>query len=91
VDNDTSHPSSARHKKCWGKKTKMRDTIIQEIRDTRDEYARRFNYDLHQMCLELRRDQELSGANVVSFSAKTTSAQVAEQFGQKEANTPALP
>ena len=48
----------------------MPDTIIQEIRKTRDEYARRFSYDLHAMCLDLRREQELSGATVVTFSTK---------------------
>ena len=52
----------------------MPDTIIEEIRNTRDEYARKFNYDLHQMCLELRRQQELSGAKIVSFSARLRGA-----------------
>ncbi len=46
----------------------MRDAIIEEIRTVRDEYARRFNYDVHAMCAELRREQELSGAQVVSFA-----------------------
>jgi hypothetical protein len=45
----------------------MPDTIIEEVRKTRDEYARRFNYDLHAMCADLRREQELGGAQVVSF------------------------
>lgn len=53
----------------------MPDTIIQEIRKTRDEYARQFNYDLHQMCLDLRREQELSGATVVTFSTKEVDSQ----------------
>ena len=88
---DTSHPSSVRHKKCWRKKTKMRDTIIQEIRNTRDEYARQFNYDLHQMSLDLRREQERSGAQVVTFSTKSAQTDLAEQSGQREASTPALP
>ena len=69
----------------------MRDTIIQEIRNTRDEYARQFNYDLHQICLDLRREQELSGAQVVTFSTKSTQTGLAEQSGQREASTPALP
>jgi len=50
----------------------MTDTIVEEIRKTRDEYARRFNYDLHAMCLDLRREQELSGAPVVTFSTQAT-------------------
>lgn len=48
----------------------MRDTIVEEIRKVRDEYARRFNYDLHAICADLRREQELSGAQVVSFAKK---------------------
>ena len=69
----------------------MRDTIIQEIRNTRDEYARQFNYDLHQMCLDLRREQERSGAQVVTFSTTSAPTDLAEQSGQREAKTPALP
>ena len=65
----------------------MRDTIIQEIRRTRDEYARRFNYDLHQMCLDLRREQELSGAPVVTFSTKSTLTEFAEQDGPADRST----
>ena len=45
----------------------MSDTIVEEVRKARDDYARRFNYDLRAMCADLRREQELSGATVVSF------------------------
>jgi hypothetical protein len=45
----------------------MNDPIIAEIRRIRDEYARRFNYDLHAMCEDLRRKQELRGARVVTY------------------------
>ncbi|MDX1964677.1 MAG: hypothetical protein SFX18_16120 [Pirellulales bacterium] len=62
----------------------MSDTIIQEIRNTRDEAARRFNYDLHAMCNELRREQELSGARIVSFSAKQSQPAFAEQGDEPE-------
>ena len=55
----------------------MPDTIVQEIRRFRDEYARQFNYDLHQMCLDLRREQELSGAPVITFSEKPIQAEFA--------------
>jgi len=57
----------------------MPDTIVQEIRKTRDDYARQFNYDLHQMCLDLRREQELSGAKIVTFSTKCTQPKIAQQ------------
>lgn len=81
-----SHRWFARLKKCWSKETKMSDTIIQEIRQTRDDYARQFNYDLHQMCLDLRREQELSGAKVVTFSTKATESKVAQYVGQADTN-----
>lgn len=45
----------------------MRDTIVEEIRKIRDEYARRMNYDLHAMCEDLRRKEKQSGAKVVSL------------------------
>ncbi len=43
----------------------MRDTIIDDLRKFRDEYAIQFNYDLHAMCLDLRREQSLGGSPVV--------------------------
>lgn len=45
----------------------MSDTIVEEVRKARDDYALRFNYDLHAMCADLRREQGLSGSPVVSF------------------------
>jgi hypothetical protein len=45
----------------------MIDTIVEEVRKARDDYSRRFNYELHAMCVDLRRQQELSGGPVVSF------------------------
>jgi hypothetical protein len=45
----------------------MNDPIVAEIRKIRDEYARRFNYDLHAMCEDLRRKQKLRGVPAVSF------------------------
>ena len=45
----------------------MSDTIVEEVRKARDDYARRFSYDLHAMCADLRREQELNGSPVVSF------------------------
>ncbi|HLA85291.1 MAG TPA: hypothetical protein VJL29_10900 [Thermoguttaceae bacterium] len=48
----------------------MSDKIIDEIRKIRDDYARQCNYDLHTMCEDLRREQERSGAAVVSLPKK---------------------
>jgi hypothetical protein len=45
----------------------MYDPIVEEVRKVREEYARRFNYDLHAMCEDLREKQKLSGGPLVSF------------------------
>lgn len=42
------------------------DPIIEEIHKIRDEYAERFNYDLHAMCEDLRKRQLLSLHKVVT-------------------------
>ena len=60
----------------------MRDTIIDEVRKFRDDYARQFNYDLHAMCLDLRREQSLGEAPVVSFSTRP----IQQQGGQALTN-----
>ena len=64
----------------------MRDTIIDEVRKFCDEYARQFNYDLHAMCLDLRREQSLGEATVVSFSTRPIHQQLAQQVGQADTN-----
>jgi len=66
----------------------MRDTIVEEVRKARDEYARRFNYDLHAMCADLRREQELSGAQVVSFLNRSCAGWPAQQGAQADINKP---
>jgi len=51
----------------------MPDTIMREIRQTRDELAKRFHFDMHELCLELRREQEIGLAPVVTFAAEPSS------------------
>ena len=68
----------------------MPDTIIDEIRKVRDEYARRFNYDLHAMCADLRREQELSGAAVVSFVKKNGAVPPTQPSDQPDTDKPAI-
>jgi hypothetical protein len=46
------------------------DPIVAEVRKARDEYARRFNYDLDAICEDLQQKQAQSGRNVVSFPPK---------------------
>jgi hypothetical protein len=49
----------------------MDDPIVAEVRKAREEFARQFNYDLHAMCEELRREEKLSGGGpLVSLPKK---------------------
>ena len=43
------------------------DPIVDEVRAARDEYARRFNYDLDAICRDLQQKQAQSGRKLVSF------------------------
>jgi hypothetical protein len=46
------------------------DPIVSEVRKARDEYARRFNYDLDAICADLQQKQTQSMRKVVSFPPK---------------------
>jgi hypothetical protein len=46
------------------------DPIVAEVRKARDEYARRFNYDLDAICNDLRQRQAQAGRKAVSFPPK---------------------
>jgi len=48
----------------------MKDTIVEEIHRFREEYARKFNYDIHAICEDLRSRQWDSGHKVVGWDAK---------------------
>jgi len=52
------------------------DSIVAEVRMAREQYASRFNYDLHAICLDLRREQARSGANVVTLPRRPVSTAV---------------
>jgi hypothetical protein len=43
------------------------DPIVAEVRKARDEYARRFNYDLDAICKDLQQKQLQSGRKLVAF------------------------
>ena len=43
------------------------DSILDEIHRFREEYAKRFNYDLNAICQDLREQQQKSGHKIVSF------------------------
>ena len=46
------------------------DTIVEEIRQARDAYAKKFNYDLDAICRDLQEKQKLSNKKVISLPPK---------------------
>ena len=54
-----------------------RDPIVEEIHRIRDEHAKKFNYDLHAMLEDLRKQQEASGRKVVSRAPRKPAASAA--------------
>lgn len=48
----------------------IQDSIIQEIRKYRDEYAKKFGYDIEAMGRDLRKRQKTSGWKLVKRSPK---------------------
>ena len=46
------------------------DPIVEEVRKARDEYAKRFNYDLDAICRDLQEKQRLGQRRVVSLPPK---------------------
>jgi len=71
------------------------DPIVAEIRRFRDEYARRFGYDLEAICRDLREQQQRSGRRVVRRQPKRPSSQhtlavpkVTEQSDTPESRRP---
>ena len=66
----------------------MYDPIVAEVRKAREEFARQFNYDLHAMCEELRREQKLRGGPVVSYPPKPPRTFVKRSDTQTERAAP---
>ena len=52
----------------------MNESIIDEIRKTRDAYAARFNYDVKAMMADIRKRQKKSGHKLVSFARRRKKA-----------------
>ena len=52
----------------------MNDPIVDEVRKARAEHAERFNYDLKAIFADLRKQQEESGREFVTFPAKRIAA-----------------
>jgi hypothetical protein len=58
------------------------DPIVAEVRKARDEYARRFDYDLDAICRDLQQRQAQSGRKVVSFPPKRPKSAIAGREGR---------
>lgn len=54
-----------------------RDPIVDEVRQFRDAYAKRFQYDLEAICRDIRDKQTQSGRQVVSLPSKPVQAPLA--------------
>ncbi|OHB62997.1 MAG: hypothetical protein A2Y77_10575 [Planctomycetes bacterium RBG_13_62_9] len=46
------------------------DPIVEEVRRVRQEYAKRFNYDLHAIAADLRKQEQHHPERLVSFPPK---------------------
>ncbi len=46
------------------------DPIVEEIRRNRDEYARKFNYNIRAICRDIREKQRKSGRQVVKLQPR---------------------
>ena len=47
-----------------------KDLIVEEIRKYRDDYGKKFNYDLHAICQDIKKKQGQSGRRVVSLGPR---------------------
>ncbi len=48
----------------------MKDPIVEEIREIRDAHAAKFQFDLHAICEDLRKQEKTCGHPVVSLPPK---------------------
>ncbi len=46
------------------------DPIVEEVRRVREEYAKRFNYDVHAIADDLRKQEQQHSDRLVSFPPK---------------------
>jgi hypothetical protein len=57
----------------------MKDPIVEEVRQAREEHAKRFGYNLPAIFADIRQQQQESGYKYVSFPAKRIAASSEEQ------------
>lgn len=54
-----------------------RDEIVDEVRKVRDEFARKYDYDISRICDAIRARQSQSNREIVSRSGETKKPQIA--------------
>jgi hypothetical protein len=60
----------------------VRDPIVDEVRQFRDAYAKRFHYDLEALCRDIRARQKRCGRKVVSLPPKPSQTTTAPKEQQ---------
>ena len=63
----------------WRRDAMWQDPIVAEVRRWRDEYAKRFNYDIEAICRDARRQQEKSSRDIVTLPPKPARTQESAQ------------
>lgn len=48
----------------------MKDPIVEEVRQIRDDHSKRFNYDLDAICEDYMRHQSFAGTKLVRLKPK---------------------
>ncbi len=47
-----------------------KDPVVEEVRAVRDEYAKRFEYDIEAICRNLREQERMSGREAIALPPK---------------------
>lgn len=55
------------------------DPIVEEVRKARDEYAKKFGYDLDAICQDLQEKQQQPDRKIVSFPPKRPKTTASQQ------------
>ena len=48
----------------------MKDPIVEEIREARYKHAKQFNFDLHAICEDLKKQEKQYGLRIKTFPPK---------------------
>lgn len=61
------------------------DPIVEEIHNIREEYAKKFNYDIHAICEDIRKMQAVRKNHIlISLQSNRVSSEMAIQSDAKQ-------